>query len=266
MAHQLRLLGSFIKVHWSIHTQYRFGALIWLVNGLILPLIIMGIWLVIGRDQNLALDQTTIITYYLLTIIVFRLTQSWAAEDLAFGIKDGIFSNFLIKPFYYQLIFIGKDLALKTLRLIMLIPVIALLTVILHQYIAVPLDPFRWFLFILAVLGGYLIELILSLTIGLTAFWVVQAYGGFVLYYLVKQLLSGALLPLVLMPDWLSQIAYFLPFQYIVYFPVQILLTPALTQREFVSFICLPLWLIILVILNCLVYRQGIKEYTAIGI
>ena len=52
-------------------------------------------------------------------------------------------------------------------------------------------------------------------------FWTTRGAAIFDLYMTLELLLSGRLVPLPLMPDWVQEIARFLPFQWTFYFPIE---------------------------------------------
>ncbi len=64
-------------------------------------------------------------------------------------------------------------------------------------------------------------------------FWTTRGAAIFDLYMTVELLLSGRLVPLPLMPDWVQEIARFLPFQWAFYFPIESLVGD-LTNAELV--------------------------------
>ena len=78
-------------------------------------------------------------------------------------------------------------------------------------------------------------------------------------------ILGGALVPLDLFPAPVQQVLAFLPFAYILNFPVQILLgnlaAPALLQ----GFAAQILWILLFVGFKQLLWRKGLKQYAAVG-
>ena len=54
-------------------------------------------------------------------------------------------------------------------------------------------------------------------------FWTTRVGAAFSLYIMVELLLSGRLVPMTLMPDWVQTLAWFLPFQWTFYFPIETL-------------------------------------------
>jgi ABC-type uncharacterized transport system permease subunit len=71
---------------------------------------------------------------------------------------------------------------------------------------------------------AYLIATMLSVVVGMTAFWTMEIAGAFMVYRVVSAFLSGGLVPLWFMPDPLRYVAEALPFQAMTYIPLGIFL------------------------------------------
>jgi ABC-2 type transport system permease protein len=233
---QIKLLPVLIKTYWQRHIVYRLGALIWIINGFVTPLVLMGIWLTIRKHNNLPLTENQIITYYLLTTLVVRITQSWVDLDLSYLIKEGEISNFLIKPLYYWIPELAKDISLKTIRLISLIPFLFIIWIAFKDQINLHLNLINIILFILSSILGYFINFIMQNIVGLCTFWLKHYQGLSTLYSLVKSLLSGVAIPISLMPGYLAVISKYSPFRYIISFPIEIIMNTISTTQILFGF------------------------------
>ena len=97
------------------------------------------------------------------------------------------------------------------------------------------------------------------------AFWTTRVYSLHEFYYALAVLFSGQFVPLALMPPVVQQIAQFLPFQLMIYFPIQLilgLLPPDAILRNFALGL---IWLTIAYGLFNLVWRRGVKRFSAVG-
>ncbi len=74
-----------------------------------------------------------------------------------------------------------------------------------------------------AIWGAYLIRTFNQSALGLMCFWTTRVGAVFQLYIVLELLLSGRLVPLTLMPDWVQTLAWFLPFRWTFYFPIETL-------------------------------------------
>ena len=100
-------------------------------------------------------------------------------------------------------------------------------------------------MFAVAIWGAYLIRTILQEGLGMLCFWTTRGAALFALYMMTELLLSGRLVPLPLMPDWVQTIARFLPFQWAFYFPIESLVGD-LSNEELVRGLFVQLlWILI---------------------
>lgn len=78
--------------------------------------------------------------------------------------------------------------------------------------------------FIVTLFIGSLIQLVLWVMIGMSAFILEQVQGVARLYMVMQDLFTGALIPLTLLPHTIARVADWLPFKYFVFVPIQTLL------------------------------------------
>jgi ABC-type uncharacterized transport system permease subunit len=77
-------------------------------------------------------------------------------------------------------------------------------------------------LYLVSFVLGYIITTLLTLMVGMIAFWTMEISGLTMLYYLVNQFFAGALVPVSVFPGPLRIVAELLPFQATTYAPVAI--------------------------------------------
>lgn len=263
---QIKLVFPLAKIVWQSHLVYRWSQLVWIINGFITPLLLMSVWLTIRKHNNLVLNDNQIITYYLLTAVIFRITQSWTGEDLGFKIKDGDLSSFLVKPLSFWAPALGKDLGLKGIRLLSLLPFIIISFLIYQHQISITHNYFYLLSFVVFSAFGYLINFIMQNIIGLSAFWLEHIDGANTMYNLISSILSGVLIPLSLMPDYLFKFAEYSPFRFLISYPIQILMEDLQASDIKIGIFIGLLWITILLYLQELIYAKGLKKYTAVGI
>lgn len=265
MKKALSITLRFMGIYWQVASQYRLGSLIWIVNGMISPLILMGVWLVVSGSRTLALNQPQIVTYYLLTTIVIRLTQSWVAEDLTYIIREGRLSNYLLKPISFIYERIAKDQTYRLIRLISLIPFIMLAIIFNPFTLHISTQLSAWILFLLCIILGIIANFLIEVLVGLTTFWLGHAYGAFMLLFIVQELLSGVIVPFSLMPGWLQQLASWSPFYIQIGLPIDVLMGNKSFSQALPFLLIVIAWIGILALANVITYKKLIKLYTAVG-
>ena len=116
-----------------------------------------------------------------------------------------------------------------------------------------------------AILLGYGISFFMGATLTAVAFWTTRVYGINEFFYALGVLFSGQFVPLPMMPPIIQQIAQFLPFQLTRYFPTMLVLNQLTPQQIAQDFGFAVFWLIALAALFRVVWRAGVKRFSAVG-
>lgn len=106
-----------------------------------------------------------------------------------------------------------------------------------------------------------LMQLVIWTIVGMGAFWLDQTQGVARLFMLVQDLLTGALIPLYLLPIGLKMVVECLPFKYFIYVPIQVLMNKHNNSEIISACIQSSLWLIALLIVSHFVWKKGMKRY-----
>ena len=83
---------------------------------------------------------------------------------------------------------------------------------------------------------------------------------------MIMMLFSGYVLPIDLMPEAVQKIIFYLPFQYLVYFPVNIYLGRLDTIEIIQGLAIQTFWVFALWGLMRLAWARGIRHFEAVGI
>jgi ABC-2 type transport system permease protein len=101
--------------------------------------------------------------------------------------------------------------------------------------------------------------------LALLAFWATRADALLALQDALVFLLAGQVAPVALLPGLLQDAATWLPFRYMVGFPVELLtgqLSPAAIRSGFTIQLA---WLAVALALSDTLWRRGLHRYAAIG-
>lgn len=85
-----------------------------------------------------------------------------------------------------------------------------------------PPSPVSFMLYLVSYALGFLVSSLIGMHIGLLAFWIQQVNGIRAIVGVSSGFLSGALVPLWLMPDGIRVVFQFLPFQALAFLPASI--------------------------------------------
>ena len=205
-------------------------------------------------------------SYYLLVTIVSALTA--VNEDdwqIAAEIKDGQISQFLLKPIdylAYRLTLFGAGRLIYTA--VAVVPV-GLFIYYEREFFVGPKDAASFGCFALSLVLTGLLQFLLSYTMALLAFWVLEVATFIFIFFAFEYLAGGHLFPLDILPPAVEQALNLTPFPYLLYFPVNIYLGRATGDALWRGLVIQACWVGISYALARFVWNRGIKKYSAVG-
>jgi ABC-2 type transport system permease protein len=124
----------------------------------------------------------------------------------------------------------------------------------------------NFLLFFPALFLARVISYYIDFFVGTISLYTESTWGINMAKEVLVLLMSGAIIPLAFFPDWLGQIAVFMPFQAIFNIPLQILLGRATTAAELATMFGTQLfWVAFMYIVGELFWKQSIKKITING-
>jgi ABC-2 type transport system permease protein len=262
----LKVLRRMTVLNVGVAMAYRGAFLLFMLGAIATPVVSLLIWrTALSNGAQLPVDKEYLTTYFVLLGVVSMLTSSWIAPFLADEIRKGELSKWLIRPAPSQLDGISNNLTEKLLKLAWHTPAIVVLWWIFRAEVHVPADPVRWLLFGLSVMLAAVLVYVVSLLIGSLGFWFDDVRGVYRGYQLLHDVLSGAIVPLALMPDWSRAVMDLQPFRFMVSFPLEIVIGE-LTASELTIGIALQAGYVgLALVMATLVWRVGVRSYSAVG-
>jgi ABC-2 type transport system permease protein len=119
--------------------------------------------------------------------------------------------------------------------------------------------------FAVAIWGGFAVRFVLLYLMGMINFWTTRGAAMFGIIMAGELLLSGRLVPLDLMPEWVSDLAAWFPFQWTFQFPIEVFIG-RLEPSEIVYGIGMQiLWTLGMGVVLYFVWNRAIKRYAAVG-
>ena len=237
--------------------------LYWLVS----PIIYLAVWTSIARSQGSinGLTANDFVTYYLTLLIVDQVTSNITIHIFAYKIQDGTLASELIRPIHPVLTnVLVNNIAFKVLIMLGFLPVWGILYLLFRP----DFSSVTWTgiaLAIPALIMGFFIAFLLTAAITCLAFWTTRVYSIHEFYFAMFLLFSGQFVPLKLMPAFIQNLARFLPFQFSLYYPIQLILG-RLTQQEIMEgYVVAGVWLIASIAIFQWAWREGVKRFSAVG-
>lgn len=255
---------------WQEQMEYRVNNLLESVIGVISFLIFFFLWKAIfhsNHDQPITgLTFNQMLTYLLLAKFWdWIIDPSWEIDHfLPTDIKNGGLNRFLIRPISDRLYRWHQFLAHKLLNGIMRIsPAIVLIIIFPKIFVLTP--NLGWWWLPLAAFLALVLQFLLSYTIATVAFWWLEIEGILFLKRIIVSLLSGAWLPLTVVPPGAAKVLLLMPFQYMVFFPVQIALGKMNPVQIRQGILMQLVWISFFILLSNFCWQAGLKKYTASG-
>lgn len=249
---------------------YRFNYLARALFGLIPLFAILSVWRTIyaGKqgDEVAGYSLAQMTSYYLLTVIVDALTA--VNEDdwqIAADIKDGNISQFLLKPIDYLTYRLALFVSGRVGYMAVSVVPLTLFILMLGKYFVLPASWSVLFLFLASLLLTALLQFLISYSLALLAFWVLEVSTFIFIVFAFEYIASGHLFPLDLLPRGLHNLLLLTPFPYQLYFPVSIYMG-RLTDAELIrGFVTQAAWVLIAFGLAKFAWNRGIRHYSATG-
>jgi ABC-2 type transport system permease protein len=255
------------QVNWAEQWQYRANLLMYLLYWLVSPIIYLAVWTSIANANGDVSGYTAndFTTYYMTLLLVDQITSNIVIHSFGYKIQDGSLSGELVRPIHPMLTnALVNNIAFKALTIMGLIPIwIILYFLVKPDFSSVTLP--NILLAIPAMILAFFMGFLFSAAITSLAFWTTRVYSIHEFYFAMILLFSGQFVPLPLMPQVIQSIAQFLPFQYLIYFPIQLILGNLSSQQIVQGYVLLPIWLGVSALLFNWVWRNGVKRYSAVG-
>jgi ABC-type uncharacterized transport system permease subunit len=210
------------RVHIRRAYMYRFNVVVaFLLTGITIYLLTV-VWRAAYGEQRvvdgIALEQ--MLVYLTIANLQVRFLSQEVDEDIRDRIREGQIAFDLNRPAAYP----GQLMAGAVGDMIGALPflVVALPVALIAGELRPPDSMETALAYIASLLLAWIVAVQLNLVIGLTAFWTLEMTGFQMIYRLVANFATGALIPLWFMPDAVRALIQVLPFQAIAFVPVSI--------------------------------------------
>ena len=246
--------------------QYRAQNYFYMVGVIVEPTIYLVVWSTIANQQGGSVGGYTAGTfaaYYIVWTLVRQMNIVFTPYGWEGRIQRGRLSMELMRPMHP----IHNDVAYfagwKFVMIFLWIPIAAVLALIFKP----KLDP-TWLqvvVFFIAIWGAYLVRTMIYAVLGLITFWTTRVSAIFELFFALEMILSGRFVPMTLMPEWVQQIANYLPFQWTFFFPINALVGQP-TPIELLAGLGMQLlWILVGVVVVKIVWHFGIRRFSSVG-
>jgi ABC-2 type transport system permease protein len=260
----LRAIPTLLRIGFAESIAYRAEMFIWLLSTT-MPLVMLALMTAVAREAPIGrFGEADFAAYYLAALVVRLNTGAWVVWEVNFEVRQGTLAFRLLRPIHPLVHFACANVGAMPLRVLISLPVVgaAIWTVGGDRFTH---DPVLLAIFPLTVLGAWLITFLAQALVGSLAFRFDNSSAIFELWLGLYALLSGYLIPLELFPPWLHGVVRWLPFRYMLAFPVELVI--GMTPRAQALLDLGVQWVIVaaLGLATRGAWRSGVRRFSAFG-
>lgn len=256
---------AYAKKSFLGRSAYRFDHLMSILSTVLQFFIFYEIYRALYGDT----EQVEGITMSMVTtnfVLSLGLGAIFAPDDyfLPNKIWDGSISTELLRPISFKGRMIAENIGNSAFNLIFkFIPV--LIVALLTTGVNAPADIPCFLLFILSAILGYGVLWSISFVIQMTSFWLINVWSIVTIKNVFVNVLSGSMIPLWFMPDWMQAVMNFTPFASIYFTPVQIYLGQLSYEEIAVKCAIQLVWTVLIYLIGDLLWRKGQRKLIVQG-
>jgi ABC-2 type transport system permease protein len=230
------------------------------------PVIYLVVWSTVAAQQGGEVAGITagqFAAYYIVWTLVRNINIVFTPYGWEERIREGRLSAQLLRPLFPIVEDLGFFLGWKPVVVVLWLPIALFLSLVFHPVLNP--TPIAVVVFVISLLGAYLIRSLNQSSLGLVTFWTTRVGPIFQLYIALELLLSGRLVPMALMPDWAQAIANVLPFQWTFGFPIEALVGNLPTDQLLFGLAMQLFWIVVGTILVRVVWHFAVRRYSAVS-
>ena len=246
--------------------QYRTANYFYMLGMIAEPVIYLVVWTTIADQQGGSVNGLSagyFAAYYIVWTLVRNMNIVFGAPFWEHRIREGELNRDLLRPvlpLHYDIAYFA---GWKVVVIVLWIPLAIALSFLFDPSLSPNVQ--QVVAFGIAIWGAYLIRTMFQEALGMLCFWTTRGAAIFDLWMTLELLLSGRLVPLPLMPDWVQEISRFLPFQWAFYFPIETLVGDYSTVELVRGLLVQLLWILIGLAIFRVAWRYAIRRYSAVG-
>ncbi|ODA33067.1 ABC transporter permease [Veronia pacifica] len=217
-----------IKMGLQMSLTYRLNYVISILSSAFPILLQVMLWHAVfsytGAEKVYGYTYPEMMAYTLFALLIGQALRTGFEYEVATDIKDGGLNRFLIQPLSYLgyrlTAYLGNNISYFLVTLVL----IGLCGIGLTYWLDMTFELKSFLCLLLVLCAAFMIQFFLFYMVGLVAFWAHEVWGVFESVRIVGLVLSGGIFPLTVFGETGMQILSYLPFQYVIFFPIEVVL------------------------------------------
>jgi ABC-2 type transport system permease protein len=205
-------------------STYRANVIFTVLRDVLMLFIMVSVWTALYEGRGMVNGQSLSerVLYVLAVHACKNMTRNGLSDLMHQKISTGKITNDFIRPVSIMLSSIADQLGRNLFRFIFsTVPVLVAGIIVFHP---APVAPINVVVFIFSILLGMILMLQLSWIISLLTFWTKNGVFGRMFIGSLIEVFGGTTIPLWVYPGFMQKICSLLPFSYMFFYPVGILM------------------------------------------
>ncbi len=255
-----------MKIAVAQQLQYRTANYFYMIGMIAEPVIYLVVWSTVANQRGGSVGGYTagaFAAYYIVWTLVRNMNIVFTPYGWEDRIQRGQLSAMLLRPIHPLHGDISYFAGWKFVEIILWLPIALILSLIFKPTLHPTL--LQVIVFFISIWGAYLIRTMMLSLLGMITFWTTRVGALYELFFALELILSGRLVPMSLMPTWVQSISSYLPFQWTFYFPINALVGQPSPAELLAGLGIQVLWIALGALAVNVVWRLGIRRFSAVG-
>lgn len=240
--------------------EYKVNTISKILYSLLCYLIQIAIWKSLLHSKADIYPNMVQYVFFSMCLSVFVCYDTNYVPVIGGRVVYGDIAGDLLRPVSLRTFYFFDFLGTVVFRFFLnLIPLILISRFIMHINVTV----YRPLASILSFFLACVLYFLISYTMGLLSFWYVSIGQLHILLDSSITLFSGSIIPLWIIPKWLMPVYKLLPFRYLYYEPINIILGKNDSPAEII--LGQIIWIIFFLILSQILFRAGVNKIEVQG-
>ncbi len=266
----MRAYVALLRMRLMFEMQYRAAALAGVMTqffwGIINIMIYEAFYRNSGFRPSMTIEELT--TYIWLQQAFLILIMLWVRDNTLFEmVRSGNVAYELLRPVETYFLWYFKLLAHRISGALMrCLPILVVALLLPEPYkLVVPSDVLTVILFVLTLILGVIITVAISMFIYISVFVTLSPRGSVLIFAVIGEFFAGLVIPIPLMPEWLRNFVYLLPFRYTGDLPFRIFTGNIGHTEAFQGLLIQCFWVISLVALGRFLMNRALNQLVVQG-